>query len=102
MNDSTRASAERAGVTRVRLQLFGTFREYSRGGVLTLDVPAGITVAALRAHLKETLSRALPARCPGPLVDVSALASDEGVLPEAHRLSDAEVRLSLLPPVCGG
>lgn len=100
MNDP--ATAEASARTRVRLRLFGAFREVARGEELTVEVPAGTTVASLRSHLKEALARTVPARRHDQLVDLSALASDSAILPESHLLGDTEVCLSILPPVCGG
>ncbi len=88
--------------TRVRLRLFGAFREAAGNPELTLEVPRGTTVAHLRVHVKEALSRTPSARRRDHLVDLSALASDSTILPESHALGDAEVSLSILPPVCGG
>ncbi len=101
MDDLSSSPAEATARTRVRLRLFGAFRE---GGAaeLTLEVPSGITVASLRAHVKEALARRLPARRHDQLVDLSALASDSAILPESHQLGDPDVCLSILPPVCGG
>ena len=102
MNDSHTAPAETSATTRVRLRLFGAFRDVARGGELTLDVPPGTTVANLRAHVKEELARAVPTRRHVELVDLSALASESAILPESHPLGDGDVCLSILPPVCGG
>jgi hypothetical protein len=52
--------------------------------------------------VKHALARTVPARGREQLVDISAFASDTGILPESHLLADADVCLSLLPPVCGG
>lgn len=101
MSDPTAPGDGSAG-TRVRLRLFGAFRDVDRRGELVLELPSGSTVATLREHLKAALARAVPARRHERLVDVSALASDAGVLPESHPLAGAEVCLSVLPPVCGG
>ncbi len=102
MNDPRIALAERSPRTRVRLRLFGAFRDAGGGGELTLDVPCGTTVGALRSHLKEALGRTHPARRYDHLVDLSALASDSAILPESHLVGGADVCLSILPPVCGG
>ncbi len=103
MNDSrTSPAADTSARTRVRLRLFGAFREVAGGGELMLEVPTGTTVANLRRHLKEVLARTVPARRHDQLVDLSALASDSAILPESHPLGDADVCLSILPPVCGG
>ncbi len=103
MNDlRTAPAAETSARTRVRLRLFGAFRDVAGGAELTLEVPSGTTVANLRRHVKEALARTLPARRHDHLVDLSALASDSAILPESHLLGDTDVCLSILPPVCGG
>jgi molybdopterin converting factor small subunit len=102
MNDFTTATAHPAR-TRVRLRLFGAFRDAAGGDELRLEVPSGTTVAHLRAHVKEALARTRPARRHDHLVEVSALASDSAILPESHLVGDGgDVCLSILPPVCGG
>jgi molybdopterin converting factor small subunit len=85
----------------VRVLLFGAFRELADGCELWLAVPRGSTVADLRRHLREALAGS-PAR--GALVDLSALAFDDGILPESQALGKGvdEVRVAILPPVCGG
>jgi molybdopterin converting factor small subunit len=101
MADLRPSPADNAAPTRVRLRLFGAFREVG-AAELTLEVPSGTTVASLRAHVKEALARMLPARRHDQLVDLSALASDSAILTESHLLGDRDVCLSILPPVCGG
>lgn len=101
MADLSTSPAETAAPTRVRLRLFGAFRDVG-AAELTLEVPSGTTVASLRTHVKEALARMLPARRHDQLVELSALASDSAILPESHLLGDPDVCLSILPPVCGG
>jgi molybdopterin converting factor small subunit len=88
---------------RVRLLLFGAFREFAQGAELTLEVPRGTTVCGLRRHLKEALARARPSQDVTELVESSALACDTGMLSESHVFGrDAEdAPVCLLPPVCG-
>lgn len=101
MDEVRSASAQRSALTRVRLRLFGAFRDVG-AAELTLEVPPGSTVGDLRGHVKAALARMLPARRHDHLVDLSALASDVAILPESHRLDELDVCLSILPPVCGG
>jgi molybdopterin converting factor small subunit len=91
---------ERSAPTRVRLRLFGAFRQVAPE--LTLEVPRDTTVADLRRHVKEALTRAYPAAGDDDLVDLSAVASDTEILAESHLLGGGDVSLSILPPVCGG
>lgn len=102
MNHVMTAAPERLARTRVRLRLFGAFRDIAGGAELTLEVPSGTTVATLRGYVKEALARALPARPHDRLVDLSALASDSAILPDSHLLAGGDVCLAMLPPVCGG
>lgn len=102
MSDPGMAPAETSPPTRVRLRLFGAFRDVGRGEELSLEVPPGTTVARLRTFVKEALARAVPSRRHDQLVDLSALASDSAILAESHLLGGAEVCLAILPPVCGG
>ncbi len=103
---STRAMGGVHGAdgVRVRLLLFGAFRQFADGVELTLDVPRGTTVLGLRLHIKEALTRARPSLDVGELVQSSAFASDSRILAESHEFScDADdAPVCLLPPVCGG
>jgi molybdopterin converting factor small subunit len=85
----------------VRVSLFGTFRDLAEAAELWLAVPRGTTVSRLRAHLRDELARSPAHR---DLVDASALAFDDGILLESEALGRAgdEVRVAILPPVCGG
>jgi molybdopterin converting factor small subunit len=102
MNDDRTAVPAQPARTHVRLRLFGAFRDAAEGGELRLEVPPGSTVAHLRSRVKEALARARATRSHDHLVDLSAVASDSAILPESHRLGEADVCLSILPPVCGG
>jgi molybdopterin converting factor small subunit len=85
---------------RVRVLLFGAFREIADGGELWLAVPRGSTVADLRRHLREALGGS---QARAELVDRFALASDDGILLDAQPLGHGadEVRVAILPPVYG-
>ncbi len=97
-------AANGADRVRVRLLLFGAFRQLTEGAELTLDVPRGTTVSGLRGHLKEALARARPSQDVAALVESSALASDTGILAESHVFGrDADdAPVCLLPPVREG
>jgi molybdopterin converting factor small subunit len=84
---------------RIQIDLFGTFRKYGHAP-LSLDIPPGSTVRAVKARVADALAH------PGPFEDhdilkVSALATERRVLAEDERIDPRE-RLALLPPVCGG
>jgi molybdopterin converting factor small subunit len=104
MKTGARGAAGDEDRVRIRLLLFGAFREFAEGAELTLDVPRGTTVAGLRGHLKEALARSRPTQDVGELVESSALASATGILAESHAFAgDADdAPVCLLPPVCGG
>jgi molybdopterin converting factor small subunit len=89
---------------RVSVRLFGAFRRYSNGADVSLVVPRGTTVGALREHLGEALRRGSPAFHDQALLDVSVLADQESILDDAQPLaSRAEpIVVAVLPPVCGG
>jgi molybdopterin converting factor small subunit len=86
---------------RVRVLLFGAFRDLADGGEIFLAVPRGTTVSELRRELREVLARS-PAH--GDLLEASALALEGGLLTESQALGEGvdEVRVAILPPVCGG
>ena len=97
----TLAVAPASDLVAIRVSLFGTFRELAEAAELWLAVPRGTTVSQLRAHLCDELARSPAHR---ELVDASALAFDDGILLESQALgqSGEEVRVAILPPVCGG
>jgi molybdopterin synthase sulfur carrier subunit len=84
----------------VRIALYGALREADTRSYLELDVPAGATVAELRAHLTAHLREHAPGIKAG-LVQVSAFATAEEIL-HNHRTVPCGVELAVLPPVSGG
>jgi molybdopterin converting factor small subunit len=97
----TIAPSTSSDLVAVRVSLFGAFRELADAAELWLAVPRGTTVSQLRRHLRDELARSPVHR---DLVDASALAFDEGILLESDRLGQGgdQVRVAILPPVCGG
>ena len=91
-----------AGSVRVRLLLFGAFRDLAQGPELRLEVPCGTTVSALRPRIRDALAQGRPSIGVGELVESSALASDSGILAETHAFDADDPPVCLLPPVCGG
>jgi molybdopterin synthase sulfur carrier subunit len=89
---------------RVEVRLFGAFRKYANGSEVSLEVPRGTTVSALRKHLGEALRRGAASFADQPLLDASVLADDEEILDDAQPLGGGGDRifLAVLPPVCGG
>jgi molybdopterin converting factor small subunit len=87
----------------VDVRLFGAFRKYAPDAV-SLEVPRGTTVAALRQRLAAALRREWPTFHEQGLLDVSVFADDERILADDEQVGvDARrVALAILPPVCGG
>lgn len=81
-----------AGVT-VEVRLFGRYRELAPGGSITVDLPAGATVADLVSELHRRSPGRLPTR---PVVAVERRpAADDVALEAGHEVA-------LIPPVAGG
>lgn len=76
------------------MKLFGAFRKF--GDALNFTVPAGSTGAVV----KKTLSSLLSGN-EASLVFDSVLADDSAVLTDGH-VFQADAKLCILPPVCGG
>lgn len=79
---------------KVKVRLFGAFRDYDESGELEFELQAGATAAQLRAELALVVGRP-------ELLAESVLADENSVLSENHVLREAAV-VAVLPPVCGG
>lgn len=79
---------------KVEVRLFGRYRELAEGtAAITVDLPAGATVADLVIELHRRAPGRLPAR---PVVVVERRpAADDVVLVAGHEIA-------LIPPVAGG
>ena len=78
---------------RVRVRLFGRYRELADGDSLQVDLPRDATVASLVAALHRATEGSLPAR---PVVVVNRRpASDDAVIAPGDEIA-------LIPPVAGG
>jgi molybdopterin converting factor subunit 1 len=79
----------------IRVRLFARARDLAGADVVTVELPAGATVADLRSRLGET--------CPalGPLLPRSAVAVNEEFAKDAVAIP-AGAEVALLPPVSGG
>lgn len=78
----------------IHIKLFGAFRKF--GGALDFCVPAGSTVATIKKVMSGLIK--------GPestLVFDSVLADDDVILQDNH-IFETNVKLCILPPVCGG
>ena len=78
----------------IHIKLFGAFRK--NGHALTLCLPAGSTVAAVKQQISRQINETDAA-----LVFDSVLADDAAILPDSYVLEN-NINLSILPPVCGG
>lgn len=78
----------------ISMRLFGAFRKY--GETVNFGIRAGSRVAAV----KEALGNVLGEQARGLIRD-SVLANDETILPGDY-IFNQDVKLSILPPVCGG
>jgi molybdopterin converting factor subunit 1 len=79
----------------IRVRLFARARDLAGAGLVTVDLPAGHTVAELRRQLaadRPELAQLLP-RC--------ALAVDDEFAPDAQELTPG-AEIAVLPPVSGG
>lgn len=86
----------------VHVRLFGAFRQYA-ADELTLELPRGAKVAALRGHVAEALRRRCPAFADEALLEHSVVADEHRVLSDDDLVGDGgPVCLAVLPPVCGG
>ena len=85
----------------VEIKLFGALRKYAPGGRLQLPVAPETLVAGLRERLRHALRERDAAFTDDGLLDATAFADDERVLRDEEPL-DERMRVSALPPVCGG
>jgi molybdopterin converting factor small subunit len=84
---------------RIQIDLFGALRKYGHAP-LSLEIPTGSTVRAVKARVAEALTHLGPFE-DHDILSVSALATERRVLGEDECIDTTE-RLALLPPVCGG
>ncbi len=78
----------------ISLKLFGSFRKF--GQVLNLRVPTGSTILTVKEKISKTIDGQ-----ESELVFDSVLADNDAILPDTHILNE-DIKLSILPPVCGG
>ena len=86
---------------KIRLRLFGAFRDCEPGGEIEIEVAPGADVAGLRMAFDAHARAAWGARYPAGLLKVSAFASETDVLDEQQSLAGLH-GLAVLPPVSGG
>jgi len=85
---------------KLRVQLFGPFRDFQPLPMLELAVADGASVADARDALAAHAAAHWPACTPG-LLRSTAFASEQAVLRDRDALP-ADGRIALIPPVNGG
>tara|TARA_R110002124_G_scaffold69439_6_gene186747 strand:- start:1237 stop:1488 length:252 start_codon:yes stop_codon:yes gene_type:complete len=78
----------------IQIKLFGMFRK--NGQNMQLRLPAGSTIGTVKQQISLQLKDTDAA-----LVFESVLANEETILPDGYVLENS-MKLSILPPVCGG
>jgi len=86
---------------KVKVRLFGAFRQVGSEPVLELLLEPGARVEHAREALHGLLQRRYPGFKGADLVQQSAFADSERVLSDETPLSP-ESEIAILPPVCGG
>lgn len=79
----------------VQVKLFALAREAAGADAVTVELPAGATVAELRRHLAEQFPKL------APLVTQMLVAVDAEYADDEHRL-EAGAEVACIPPVSGG
>lgn len=83
----------------VKIRFFGAFRKYGDGAVVRL--PKGSSVADVKKSLFRVLTERDAAFSDGLLIDDSAMANDNAIVP-SDTVFETDATLAILPPVCGG
>lgn len=85
----------------LEVSLFGCFRQYCNTATLTLSARAGDTIADIKKQLEAVLVETNSTFHDHALLQVSALAYNQEILPSDTPLFQSG-EIALLPPVCGG
>lgn len=83
------------------IRLFGALRQYSETQPMVVTLPKGASLSQLKTALVHLLKTGAPNFHHEALIDLSAFATDQAILPK-DMLFQESCSLSLLPPVCGG
>jgi len=86
---------------KVKVALFGTFRNYTAANPIELSLPDGANIADVKAALILALEISDNYAPIEALVQTSALADDYTILSRDFTLN-GDVNLAILPPVSGG
>ena len=84
---------------KIKLQLFGAFRQYSNE--IELDLDEGCAISDLRKKLLDTLKEKKVSFNVEGLIDSSRFSNDEAILEEDSVINKND-NLAILPPVSGG
>lgn len=82
-------------MTTVNVRLFASLREMIGERTISVELPDGATVGALRTRIGETYPRVQP------FLPTLVCAVDEEYVPPSHVLRDGD-NVALIPPVSGG
>lgn len=85
----------------VEITLFGSFRKFDNGTPVILNLPQGTNLNTIRNGLLAELTKRYPDFNQQSLIDESALADEKQILDDSYIINQ-DVRLAILPPVCGG
>lgn len=84
----------------VSIKMFGAFRKY-HPDILTIDAPAGVSVADIKVLLATKLRQINTAFIDDELIGKSVLADNQRIM-SADETINTPLSLAILPPVCGG
>lgn len=86
----------------IKLRYFGAFRNYSeKVQIPQLEFSQSLDVSELKTRLAAEFRKQLGNSAADTLIEDSAVATEEDVLPLIYRI-EKSCTLMLLPPVCGG
>ncbi len=85
----------------VEINLFGSFRKFDNGQPIILFLPQGANLNNIRNGLSTELTARYPEFNQQALINESAIADEREILGDTYCL-ERDVKLAILPPVCGG
>jgi len=86
---------------KIQVQLFGAFRKYSTTGTVVVEVKNVKSVKELKQAIASKLKETHSDFKDDELLSLSALATDDEILPDNASIS-GKTSVAILPPVCGG
>lgn len=86
----------------IRFRYFGAFRNFlEKVQIPQLEFAHPVDISELKARLAVEFRKQLGNGTADTLIDDSAVATEEDILPLSYRV-ESSCTLMLLPPVCGG